>query len=351
MSMKNKSIIFILGALMLTGIACKQESKEKHRVFIFTDININSGDPDDRQSLIHLLWYADELEIEGIVPDRWNAFGLEASQLAVNAYSKDFQMYELGKKGYPYPEQIQTKLATGAEDAINRFISVASVEGSPLYVLVWGNMELFGTALRTKPELSENIRLITIGTGLMLEEHMEFLPEDWPRSEPCVQLNWNGWGRNAVFKDPQFADMWWLEINWTYNGMFTGPEPEEIWHKLSQYGHLGEHMIQVTEKEPWARYFRVGDTPSVLYLIDHLHNPDDPTRSSWAGRFVKPFPDTRPNYFTDDHGRIEWDYTNPCNTWENHVAVHDYAKGTLEKERPHMYEALLEKLNRVYDKN
>lgn len=29
---------------------------------LFTDINIDKGDPDDRQSLIHLLWYADELQ-------------------------------------------------------------------------------------------------------------------------------------------------------------------------------------------------------------------------------------------------------------------------------------------------
>lgn len=346
---KNPALL-VITTLIFIVVSCKPEIAEKPRVFIFTDININSGDPDDRQSLIHLLWYADELEIEGIVPDRWNAFGLEACQLAVNAYSKDFQMYELGKKGYPLPERIQTLLATGTEDAVDRFIRAASREDSPLYVLVWGNMELVGSALRKQPELSKNIRLITIGTGLMSEEHMQFLPEDWPRSEPCVQLNWNGWGRNDIYKDPQFNQMWWLEINWTYNGMFSGQEPEEMWYKLSQYGHLGEHLITVTEKQPWASYFRVGDTPSVLFLIDHLHDLDDPTRSSWAGRFVKPFPDSRPDYYTDDHGSIEWDYANPCNTWENHKEVYDYAKSTLEKERPIMYEALLEKLNRIYNK-
>jgi len=76
--------------------------ESKPRVFIFTDINIDAGDPDDRQSLIHLLWYANELEIEGIVPGRWQAKGQEACQLAVEAYAKDYN-YTLKKKGYPKP--------------------------------------------------------------------------------------------------------------------------------------------------------------------------------------------------------------------------------------------------------
>lgn len=130
--------------------------------------------------------------------------------------------------------------------------------------------------------------------------------------------------------------------------MFTGDEPQEMFHKLSAYGALGQHMIDVTEDEPWARYFRVGDTPSVLYVIDPRRNLDDPTQSSWAGQFSRPLPDERPNYFTDRSGPVEWNYADPCATWHNHEAMFDYAKGTLEKERPAMYGGLLRKLDRVY---
>jgi hypothetical protein len=349
-----KSIFLIVSGslLMIVLTSCNHvpEIAGKPRVFVFTDINIDAGDPDDRQSLVHILWYADELDITGIVPDRWNARGLEACQLAVEAYSHDYRNYHFGEKGFPAPAHVESLLAVDREDAFAKFQAAASVKESPLYVLIWGNMQLFGEALRRYPEVADNIRVVSIGTGVMLEEYNQYLPDDWEKmDQPCKQYNWNGWGRQQIFDDSRFSNMWWLEINWTYDGMFTGPEPEEMFYKLSKFGDLGQHMIDVTENEPWARYFRVGDTPSVLYVIDPENNLDDPTRGSWAGRFSHPFPDSRPNFYTDHNGDIEWDYENPCNTWSNHTLVHRHATSTLEKVRPAMYEALLQKLTLLYE--
>ncbi len=342
---------FYILVLSLAFKACQKQELLKPRVFIFTDINIDAGDPDDRQSLVHLLWYADELQIEGIVPDRWNARGFEACNLAMQAYAKDHQMLNLAKTGYPAPQSVLDLIAADLEYAMEKFRQAAAIDTSPLYVLVWGNMVNFGEALRRYPELSANVRAITIGTDLMMEEYNQYIPENWERMEqPCRQYNWNGWGRNEIFNDPRFKDMWWLEINWTYEGMFTGEEPTEMFYKLSHYGALGQHMIDVTANEPWARYFRVGDTPSVLYVIDPDNIPDDPTLGSWAGRFLQPFPKERPNYYTDHNGPVEWDYANPCNTWKNHVEMNHHARSTLEKVRPAMYKALLEKLERVYSR-
>jgi hypothetical protein len=223
------------------------------RVFVFTDINIDQGDPDDRQSLVHLLWYADELRIE------------------------------------------------------------------------------------------------VIGTHLLLEADRDYLPANWARTErPCEQPNWNGAGRNAIYNDPRFRDIWWGEMNWTYAGMFTGEEPTELFEQLGEFGALGQHIHQVVANQPWARYFRVGDTPSVLYVIDADHDRDDPTDSSWAGQFVRPFPESRPHYYTDHADAIDWNDADPCSTWERHIEVRDHAKGTLEKRRPERYAALLKKLTELY---
>jgi hypothetical protein len=342
-----KTITFLLASLILLLASCRQPDP-KPRVFIFTDINIDAGDPDDRQSLVHLLWYGDEVDIAGIVPDRWDARGFEACQMAVEAYEIDFDTYNFKKLGYPDPGYINDIIARDINEAGDLFVKAASAAKDPLYVLVWGNMSVFNRVLRQAPELAENIRVVSIGTGLMYEDDIKYLPENWTKSEPCVQLNWNGHGRNEIYNDPVFNNMWWVEINWTYNGMFSGNEPREMYEKLSGYGALGQHMIDVTKNEPWARYFRVGDTPSVLYVIDPDNDLDDPTQGSWAGKFARPFPETRPNYYTDDNGSIEWDYSNPCNTWENHRLIFEHARGTLEKERPSMYEALLNKLNSVY---
>ena len=121
-----------------------------------------------------------------------------------------------------------------------------------------------------------------------------------------------------------------------------------MFEKLSVYGDLGKHIKEVVKNESWAQYFRVGDTPSVLYMIDPNHDLNDPTQSSWAGKFTKPFPDERPNYYTDLNGPVEWDYANPCSTWENHIEMNTYAKSTLEERRPEMYNALLNKLDEIY---
>ncbi len=61
--------------------------------------------------------------------------------------------------------------------------------------------------------------------------------------------------------------MWWLEINWIYELMFMGEEPAEMFHKLSDFGNLGLHIKEVVANEPWAQYFSVDDTPSVLYMV------------------------------------------------------------------------------------
>jgi hypothetical protein len=348
----NRLMCFFIVALCFAQ-SCTQHSAEQAalpRVFIFTDINIDSGDPDDRQSLIHLLWYANELEICGIVPDRWDARGLEACLLVNEAYAQDYEAFKFAAKGYPSPEKTEKLFVPNFNEAMDKFTEAAADTSRPLYVLVWGNMVNFGEALRNQANLSGNIRLITIGSHLMMEEYRQHIPANWETSdEPCKQYNWNGFGRKQMFNDPRFKNMWWLEINWTYEGMFTGNEPVQIFEKLLEFGNMGAHMENVVKNEPWARYFRVGDTPTVLYLIDPNNDLDDPTKGSWAGKFIQPFPETRPNYFTDYSGEIVWDYANPCNTWQNHVAVRDVAKGTLEAKRPEMYKALIEKLASTYN--
>ncbi len=340
----QKIVLLCLVTLCLTT----SQAQENPRVFIFTDINIDSGDPDDRQSLIHLFWYANQLNIQGIVPDRWNARSVEACNLVLEAYDKDFKNYDLGLKNYPSPKRLENLVANNFEESQQLFQKALSDKSSPLYVLVWGNMKVFSKLILASPDNSNTIRLITIGTGLMMEEDIKHMPADWEKSKPCEQLNWNGFGRNSIYNNPRFDNMWWLEINWTYAGMFIGEEPKEMFHTLSGYGSLGKHIKEVVKNESWAQYFRVGDTPSVLYVIDPDHDRDNPLESSWAGKFVQPFPDKRPNYYTDTNGAQQWDYANPCNTWKNHKAMRDEATNTLLSRRPEMYKALVDKLDSLY---
>lgn len=346
--MRFRGVLVLASVVLVAACGGQQSERARPRVFVFTDINIDAGDPDDRQSLIHLLWYANELQVEGIVPDRWDAGGYEACELALAAYARDHADYSLAERGYPQPETIGSRVARDREAMFSLFEEAVSQEGPPLYVLVWGNMLSFRDCLQANPAAADRIRLITIGTGVMLESNIPHIPENWPKSPPCEQMNWNAFGRNDIFHDKRFADLWWVEMNWTYEGMFSGPEPKSMLEKLTAYGALGQHMREVVASQEWAWYFRVGDTPSVLYVIDPGHDLDDPAAPSWAGRFARPFPDERPDYYTDVSGAVDWNYADPCQTWDWHEEVRDAAAATLEAERPEMYAALLSKLEALY---
>lgn len=348
---KTFFLTVVILPLVCGWVGCRSSVDTKPRVLVFTDINIDDGDPDDRQSLVHLFWYANEVEIMGIIPDRWEAMGAQACSLALQAYKADFENFNWENRGYPNPSQWQQRIAwdsTKAQKVFETALNAATPQ-NPLYVLIWGNMLWFEKLMNHYPQKIHSIRLITIGTHLMMEAYNSEIPAHWPKADkPCEQYNWNGFGRNSVFNNAVYKPMWWLEINWTYEGMFTGSEPKQMFDTLQKFGQLGFHMQEVTKNQPWARYFRVGDTPSLLYVIDPNHSLDNPEKGSWAGKFYKPFPNERPNYYTDYSGKVEWNYQNPCLTWQNHVQVRDTAKATLETARPQMYKSLLAKLNTIY---
>jgi len=253
------TLIFII--IISSSISCVSPAP-KPRVIITTDINNAGGDPDDKQSLVHVLWYADKLDIVGVIPDYWNGKGYEASMEVVDAYQKDYTAFEFGKKDYPSPEIVKSLFAKNQQEAKDMIIREANSGPGPLYVLIWGQMTTFQKALFDSPDIADKIRILTIGTG------RKYGPVDEQVGKDCNVVNWNGRGRNEVFNDLRFDNLWWLESNWTYNGMFGGEGPRMMFEKLSTYGAMGNHIKVATRGHDWAQYFRVGDTPTVLYLID-----------------------------------------------------------------------------------
>ena len=134
----------LLAALVSFPLCAEGQQLSKPRVFITTDINDGKGDPDDRQSLCHLLLYGNEVAIEGIVPDRFKPSALRACNLAIDLYEQDFldpntRFQELG---YPSPESIRGKVFADSQIASEKLVeaALAAPMNQPLYVLAWGNL-------------------------------------------------------------------------------------------------------------------------------------------------------------------------------------------------------------------
>jgi len=343
-----RKLLFIF---LLSLISCNSKPT-KPRVLILSDINNIGGDPDDKQSMAHLFMYANEVDIVGIIPDLWEGKGVEATMQTIAAYEQDYENpdYNFKELKYPEPDYLRDQIAKNKTEAIQKIITEAKAENEgPLHILIWGNMNSMRDALNTAPEIAENIRIYTIATHRMAaNEDAQQHSKD--TTDFGIRRNWNHPGRDEIHYDPQFKNLWWLENDWAYNAMFEGAEPKEFLNEIKENGTLGNYIWEVVQPHDWARYFRAGDTPTLLYFLEPGVDINDPTSSSWAGKYIKPFPEERPNYWIDDAGIEDWNYANPENTWNNFNQVYQNRLEGLMLKRAEWYEDYRQKMKELYSK-
>ncbi len=87
---KSKLIYLVLFSTLAFSSCNKKPIKQ--RVIITTDIQICCGDPDDIQSLCHILWYADKLDIRAIIPEK---FGKGSEPGGITAAERVIENYRL----------------------------------------------------------------------------------------------------------------------------------------------------------------------------------------------------------------------------------------------------------------
>ncbi|MBT9310743.1 PKD domain-containing protein [Leptothoe kymatousa] len=316
---------------------------QRPRVVVISDIKAGSGDPDDRQSMAHLMMYANEVDIRGIWPDDMSSGGT-ATRIAIDNYEKDYNnsSYNFKKLDYPTPAQVRTKLFTSHNQAISAIKTEAGrADSRPIYMLVWGGTHRVPQSLeRLTAQERSKIRLISIGTYLL---------DNALASGDGRRYNWNAWGeaRNNIWK--RFPDVWWLEMDWTWMGMVfnenlrVSNEAIVLNDRLARdAGALGAHI-----KAVFPRYFRALDTNSLLYVLDPANNLNDPTKGSWAGRYVRPFSE-RPNYYIGIDGGHNWNYGNPASTWSNARSVFNSRIRTTISQRNAWHQAFIQKVQQLY---
>ena len=124
----------------------------RYRVLVSTDIG--GTDPDDFQSMVHLLVYADCLDIEGLVSSPYGPGRKEHILEVIDCYENDYGNLKTYSDQYPTPDALRAITKQGETERAPYAGVRRSTEGSrwiaecarrrdrrPLYVLVWGGIE------------------------------------------------------------------------------------------------------------------------------------------------------------------------------------------------------------------
>lgn len=269
--------ILVITFLLFTGLLNAQNAvQHKPRILISTDIG--GTDPDDNQSMTHLLMYNDCFQIEGLVSSPSYGEGSKAEIMRmIDLYEKDLPHLQKHATGWATPDYLRSVTKQGRKGAAPFKGYQNASEGSdwiikcaketqhqPLWILVWGALDDLAQALHDAPEIEKQIKVYWIGG---------------PNKK---------WSANSyAYLVENFPDLWFIEVNSSYYGFFSNSEiPDSI--KTSNYyqEHIqGAGYLAYDFQKYYRGEIKMGDTPSVLYMMDG--NPENPLRESWGGSFEK----------------------------------------------------------------
>ncbi|WP_020528618.1 nucleoside hydrolase-like domain-containing protein [Flexithrix dorotheae] len=272
----NKLILIFLLCYFPDVLWTQQPVPDKPRVLISTDIG--GTDPDDNQSMIHLLMYTDLFDLEGLVSSPSYGDGnTEEILKSIDLYEKDLPRLKAHQKGFASPEYLRSITKQGRHGGAPYKGYTTATEGSdwiikcaqkqserPLWVLVWGGLEDLAQALHDKPEIQDKIKVYWIGG---------------PNKK---------WSANSyAYIVENFPNLWFIEANAVYRGLFLDQNaPDNLKNKnffkhfIKDAGNLGKDFGNY-----YKGNIKMGDTPSLLYLMDG--DPTDPMAESWGGSFEK----------------------------------------------------------------
>ncbi len=271
-----KIVFLITLAFCSLELIAQQPVPVKPRILISTDIG--GTDPDDNQSMTHLLMYSDLFHIEGLVssPSYGNGSKKEILRM-IDLYEKDYPKLKKHQKNLSTPNYLRSVTKQGrkgnapyigytiATEGSNWIIECAKKKSAqPLWILGWGGLEDLAQALHDAPEIQKNIRIYWIGG---------------PNKK---------WSANSyAYIAENFPDLWFIEVNASYYGLFSDKHSLDSVKNSTYYdryiqasGYLGKDF-----KNYYNGNVKMGDTPSLLYMMDG--DPNDPTRESWGGSFEK----------------------------------------------------------------
>ena len=308
------TILRLTGTLLMAGAVCaacspKMEDNLKPRIVVMTDIGPAEVEPDDNESAVRLMAYADRFEIEGIIttigwncdpyPEEWavylerviDAYQVDVQNLMKRSKQEGFKSIEdenaRQELGYwPSADYIRGRSMMGSPRAgigvigpdndspgSELLIRLADEDDDrPIWLCSWGGANTFAQAVwrvrqeRSEEELEAFLRKFRIYTITDQDMHYSMRMD---RSYSSHQ-----WLRREFADDLMFV---WDESAWLNQNNLG----RRNWDKYEQLIQGKGEMGKVYPKFLWGVE---GDTPSFLHVMPNgLNDPDDPTQVGWGG--------------------------------------------------------------------
>jgi Protein of unknown function (DUF1593). len=307
--MKRRSILLVLGMLGLVSCSRSVQESLKPRIVVMTDIGPAEVEPDDNESAVRLMAYADRFEIEGIIttigwncdpyPEEWAVY----LERVIDAYEVDVKnlMKRSRQEGFRSPEQENGRQELGYWPSAD-YLRGRAVMGSkragigvigpdndspgsellirladedddrPIWLCSWGGANTFAQAIwRVQQERSE-------------AELKRFLRKFRLYTITDQDMVW------AMRMDRAYSSHQWLRRDFADDLMLVWDESAWLnqnelgkanWDKYERFIQGKGEMGKVYPKFLWGVE---GDTPSFLHVIPNgLNDPDDPEQVGWGG--------------------------------------------------------------------
>ncbi|KAJ3541776.1 hypothetical protein NM208_g4444 [Fusarium decemcellulare] len=278
----------------------------KPRVLVLTDISPATHEPDDMESMVHLLASADLFEIEGLIAttgwsidypdplhpglisDVIDRYRSDLPKLMKRSEQQAFEDDEVQQQiGYwPSPEYLENVIRVGLPGRGMRWVgdnnatngsdwiirTVDEEDDRPVWITIWGGGNTLAQAIwdvkRTRSQEELDIFLSKIRVYAITDQDND----GWDDMQSSAQL----WIRKT------FPDLFYISSEWGWI-IYGTTIQSQYWNstytsQIQGKGALGKHY-------PTYRYTVEGDTPSWLYLWPGMNDPEDPSQSSFGGCF------------------------------------------------------------------
>jgi hypothetical protein len=275
--MKVKYVFSIVIAALCvctkTSRANAETVQSETRMIVMTDIG--GSDPDDTQSLIHLLVSLDQVELEGIISQHaWVPYGTGALDIInklINGYESVLPCLQIHSKGFPSADYLRSIVKVGQPAAAMAGVgdgkdsdgsewiirTVDKDDARPIWISAWSGLNTLAQALwkvqktRSKDELEKFVSKIRVYDVLGQDDAGAWIVKHFP------------------------------QLTYIRNAKIYGWPPSDEWtkenvQKIGTLGVLYPNRIWATE----------GDSPAFMYCLNNgLNCPEHPNYGGWGGRF------------------------------------------------------------------